>query len=81
MLRAIELWRVGIDLVSPFRTSFGTDTSRDLLYIRAAEALQLECLSSVPLAPCGVTLQPSAWRSDLTGVLGGVPKFWNVRRT
>ena len=40
----------------------------------------MECLSSVPLAPCGVTLQPSAWRSDLTGVLGGVPKFWNVRR-
>ena len=36
MLRAIELWRGGIDLVSPFRTSFGTDTSRDLLYIRAA---------------------------------------------
>ncbi|MGA1252015.1 MAG: o-succinylbenzoate synthase, partial [Ilumatobacteraceae bacterium] len=35
MLRAIELWRGGIDLVSPFRTSFGTDTSRDLLYIRA----------------------------------------------
>jgi O-succinylbenzoate synthase len=35
VLRAIELWRGGIDLVSPFRTSFGTDTSRDLLYIRA----------------------------------------------
>jgi peptide/nickel transport system substrate-binding protein len=48
---------------------------------RYAEQLQLECLSSVPLAPCGVTLQPAAWRSDLTGVLKGVPKFWNVRRT
>lgn len=35
MLRAFELWRGSIDLVSPFRTSFGTDTSRDLLYIRA----------------------------------------------
>ena len=35
MLRAIELWRGGIELVSPFRTSFGTDTSRDLLYVRA----------------------------------------------
>ena len=32
-LRTIELWRGGIDLVSPFRTSFGTDTSRDLLYV------------------------------------------------
>jgi O-succinylbenzoate synthase len=35
VLRAIELWRGGIELVSPFRTSFGTDTSRDLLYVRA----------------------------------------------
>ncbi len=35
MLRAIELWRGEIKLVSPFRTSFGTDTSRDLLYIHA----------------------------------------------
>jgi hypothetical protein len=34
----------------------------------------------VPLVPCGVTLQPAAWRADLEGVLGGVPKFWNVRR-
>ena len=47
---------------------------------RYAEMLQIECLSSVPLVPCGVTLQPSAWRSDLVGVLPGVPKFWNVRR-
>jgi len=47
---------------------------------RMAEVLQLECLESVPLVPCGVTLQPAAWRADLEGVLGGVPKFWNVRR-
>jgi len=47
---------------------------------RYAEQLQLECLSSVPQVPCGVTLQPSAWRSDLQGILAGVPKFWNVRR-
>lgn len=47
---------------------------------RKAEALQLECFNSVPQAPCGVTLQPAAWRADLEGVLGGVPKFWNVRR-
>jgi peptide/nickel transport system substrate-binding protein len=47
---------------------------------RMAETLQLECLESVPLVPCGVTLQPAAWRADLEGVLGGVPKFWNVQR-
>ena len=45
-----------------------------------ADALQREMLSSVPLVPCGVTLQPAAWRADLEGVLHGVPKFWNVRR-
>lgn len=33
-IEAIELWRGKIDLVSPFRTSFGTETFRDLLYVR-----------------------------------------------
>jgi peptide/nickel transport system substrate-binding protein len=47
---------------------------------RLAGALQQECLDTVPLVPCGVTLQPAAWRADLNGVLPGVPKFWNVRR-
>ncbi len=47
---------------------------------RVAEALQRECLDSVPLVPGGITLQPAAWRADLEGVLSGVPKFWNVRR-
>ena len=47
---------------------------------RWAEALQRECLDSVPMVPGGITLQPAAWRADLDGVLGGVPKFWNVRR-
>jgi len=45
-----------------------------------AEQLQLECIATVPQVPCGVTLQPAAWRSDLEGVLSGVPKFWNVKR-
>jgi len=47
---------------------------------RVAEALQRECIATVPLVPAGVTLQPAAWRADLEGVLPGVPKFWNVRR-
>ncbi len=47
---------------------------------QAAEALQRECVATVPLVPGGITLQPAAWRADLEGVLGGVPKFWNVRR-
>jgi peptide/nickel transport system substrate-binding protein len=47
---------------------------------RMAGEIQRELVSSVPLAPCGVTYQPAAWRADLEGVLEGVPKFWNVRR-
>ena len=34
-LRSVELWRGEIDLVAPFRTSFGTESSRELLYVRA----------------------------------------------
>jgi len=34
MLRAAEVVRARIDLVAPFRTSFGTETARTLLYLR-----------------------------------------------
>jgi peptide/nickel transport system substrate-binding protein len=47
---------------------------------RLTDEIQREFVQSVPLAPCGVTYQPAAWRADLDGVLEGVPKFWNVRR-
>ncbi|WP_375459640.1 ABC transporter substrate-binding protein [uncultured Enterovirga sp.] len=30
--------------------------------------------------PCGQYFQPSAWRSDLDGVLTGIPIFTNIRR-
>lgn len=33
-LRAAEIVRARIDLVAPFRTSFGTETARSLLYLR-----------------------------------------------
>lgn len=32
-LRAVELRRIALDLVSPFRTSFGTQTDRDVLLV------------------------------------------------
>ena len=35
VLRRVELWRGEIDLVSPFRTSFGIESSRDLLFVHA----------------------------------------------
>jgi O-succinylbenzoate synthase len=34
-LDAVELRRIGLPLVSPFRTSFGTETHRDVLLVRA----------------------------------------------
>lgn len=33
-LDAVELWRVALPLVKPFRTSFGTQTTRDILLVR-----------------------------------------------
>ena len=34
-LSALELRRIRMPLVAPFRTSFGTETERDVLLIRA----------------------------------------------
>ncbi|MBA3652624.1 MAG: o-succinylbenzoate synthase [Actinobacteria bacterium] len=34
-LEALELRRIGIPLIAPFRTSFGTETARDVLLVRA----------------------------------------------
>src|SRR5438067_5135885 len=34
-LESIELRRISVPLVSPFRTSFGTETERDVLLVRA----------------------------------------------
>ena len=36
MIRGVEVRRARIALVSPFRTSFGTETGRELLYLRVA---------------------------------------------
>ena len=45
-----------------------------------ADAMQAEALSSVPYIPLGQNFQPTAYRSDLTGLLDGFAAFWNVRR-
>jgi peptide/nickel transport system substrate-binding protein len=41
--------------------------------------IQLQCLQDVPYFPLGQYLQPTAYRSDLTGILNGFSTFWNVR--
>jgi peptide/nickel transport system substrate-binding protein len=34
----------------------------------------------VPYYPLGLYYNPTAFRSDLTGIVRGGPFFWNVRR-
>ncbi len=47
---------------------------------RIAADIQRRALAVGAYLPCGQYFQPSAYRSDLTGVLKGVPLFTNVRR-
>jgi hypothetical protein len=46
----------------------------------AERGRRLDCDRARDPRPCGVTLQPAAWRADLEGILGRVPKFRNVQR-
>ena len=43
--------------------------------------IQIEAMSEVAYYPLGQYLQPTAYRSNITGVLDGFSTFWNVRRT
>ncbi len=42
--------------------------------------IQREAFQSVPYIPMGQYLQPTAYRTDLQGVLNGFALFWNVKR-
>jgi peptide/nickel transport system substrate-binding protein len=42
--------------------------------------IQLEAMREVPFYPLGQYMQPTAFRSDIRGVVDGFPTFWNVRR-
>jgi peptide/nickel transport system substrate-binding protein len=44
------------------------------------EQIQQQAFIDVPYIPTGMYFQPGVWRTDLTGVLQGLPIFWNVRR-
>ena len=43
--------------------------------------MQLADLDAAPQLHLGQILQPTAYRSNVTGVLDGFPKFWNVEVT
>jgi peptide/nickel transport system substrate-binding protein len=42
--------------------------------------IQQEAMREVPYYPLGQYMQPTAYRSSITGVLDGFSTFWNVRR-
>lgn len=48
---------------------------------KIAEQLQLQAFEDVPYIPLGQTIATSAHRSDLTGILDGLPLFWNINRS
>ena len=43
--------------------------------------MQVQAMTDVPYWPLGQYIQPTAFRSDLTGLLNGFSTFWNIRRT
>jgi peptide/nickel transport system substrate-binding protein len=43
--------------------------------------IQELCFREVPYIPAGITYQPTAYGRDLTGMLRGLPLFYNLRRT
>jgi peptide/nickel transport system substrate-binding protein len=45
-----------------------------------AAKIQARALDVGAYIPCGRYVQPTAYRSDLTGMLAGVPLFTNLRR-
>ncbi len=45
-----------------------------------AEQIQLQAFQDVPYLPLGEYFQPTATRKELSGVLKGLPLFWNVKK-
>jgi peptide/nickel transport system substrate-binding protein len=48
---------------------------------RIGEELQKVSLETVPYVPLGEYIQRTALRRNVTGMLPGIPVFWNIRKT
>jgi peptide/nickel transport system substrate-binding protein len=48
---------------------------------KLAAQMQAQAFEDLPYIPLGQIFTRTAYRSDLTGMLRGVPIFWNIRRT
>jgi peptide/nickel transport system substrate-binding protein len=42
--------------------------------------MQAQCMVGVPSIPLGQFIQPTTYRTNLTGVSKGFPTFWSVQR-
>lgn len=47
---------------------------------KIAEQIQLQAFEDVPYIPLGQTITTTAYRANLSGMLDGLPLFWNIRR-
>jgi len=47
---------------------------------KLAEDLQRQAFQDVPYIPIGQRLNPTVYQKNLSGVLEGIPVFWNVRK-
>ena len=47
---------------------------------KLGEQLQLQAFQDVPYIPLGQTIATTAHRADLSGMLDGLPLFWNIKR-
>ena len=57
------------------------DSNDEATRKRLDAEIQLRAFETVPFIPLGQYLPPSAWRSNLDGLLkGAVPVFWNVTK-
>jgi peptide/nickel transport system substrate-binding protein len=52
----------------------------DEAHRRLGREMQRQAFLDVPYVPLGQFFQPTAYREDLTGMLKGLPLFWNLRR-
>jgi peptide/nickel transport system substrate-binding protein len=66
------------DRMEQLRTQWlqATDTAEQQRICRHIQTLAIE---EVPYIPVGEYLQPTAYRSNITGILDGTAVFWNVR--
>ncbi len=52
----------------------------DAARLSIAKQMQRQAFIDVPYVPLGLFFQPTAYKTDLTGIIQGPPLFWNVRR-